>query len=646
MHVLGAILTMTTFQLSALNISLTKQDWGTAKSNRSVDGNPLTIGGESFLSGLGTHANSVLNIKLNRKAKSFSAMVGVDSEVGNNPASVEFKVFGDGQLLAESGIMRSGNKAKKIHVELEGINLLKLIVNDAGDGINYDHANWANAEIVMISGKPTSFEEPEEKPFILTPKPGPKPKLTGPKLIGVRTGNPVLHFLTATGNKPIKFQAAGLPEGVHLDENTGFITGKCSKPGNYSVKITASNSLGQDSREIEIKVGNEICLTPPMGWNSWNCWGNAVDQQKVFSSAKAMAEKLRDHGWTYINIDDGWQGIRGGTHNAILPNKKFPDIKGLVEQIHKMGLKAGIYSTPWQGTYAGHIGGSCNREDGIYDWIQQSNENNKYPKPNEHYNFGKYSFVDKDVLQWVDWEFDYLKYDWGPLDVEHVSQMTNLLKKCGRDIVYSISNSASFDLAHEWSKLTNAWRTTGDIYDAWGSVTGIWDSQNRWKDFAGPGHWNDPDMLVVGKVGWGPNLHKTKLTPNEQYSHISLWCLLSAPLLLGCDLADLDEFTLNLLTNDEVLAINYDSSGNQGELTHKKNNCEIWSKPLDDGSVAVGLFNRNETETTIKLDPQLIGKNSNSKVRDLWRQKSLGKLGDQFEAKIARHGVLLLKISG
>lgn len=636
---------MGTFPVASLNLSHVRQDWGQPRANRSVDGNPLRIGSETFLSGLGTHANSVLNIKIGGRGKSFSATVGVDSEVGNNPGSVNFQIYGDGKLLAESGIMRSGQNAKQLKASIEKIKNIRLIVTDAGDGINYDHADWANAEITMTEGNPETFAEPVEKPIILTPKPGPKPKLTGPIVFGAREGNPFLHFITATGKKPIKFSASGLPKGIELNQDTGVLSGKCDATGNYDISITAENSLGKTNRNLTIKIGAEICLTPPMGWNSWNCWGNAVDQQKVMSSAKAMAEKLRDHGWTYINIDDGWQGIRGGLHNAILPNKKFPDIGKLVREIHSMGLKAGIYSTPWQGTYAGHIGGSCDREDGIYDWMKEANDVNRHPKPGDHYKFGKFSFLEKDVKQWVDWEFDYLKYDWGPLDVPHVSQMTELLNKCGRDIVYSISNSASFDLATDWSNLTNLWRTTGDIYDAWGSVTGIWDTQNRWKTFAKPGHWNDPDMLVVGKVGWGPNLHPTKLTPNEQFSHISLWCLLSAPLLLGCDLADLDEFTVSLLTNDEVLALDYDALGEQAEQIWADKGQEIWVKQLADGSKAVGLFNRGELETSITLQPQIVGMQANANVRDLWRQKDMGKIGKGFVAKVPRHGVVLLKLS-
>jgi alpha-galactosidase len=191
----------------------------------------------------------------------------------------------------------------------------------------------------------------------------------------------------------------------------------------------------------------------------------------------------------------------------------------------------------------------------------------------------------------------------------------------------------------------NSWRTTGDIVDTWGSMSRIGFGQNGEEPFAGPGHFNDPDMLVVGKVGWGPKLHPTRLTPNEQYTHISLWCLLSAPLLIGCDMTQLDDFTLGLLTNDEVLDVNQDPLGQQAKRISKNGSLEVWAKDLEDGSKAVGLFNRGPSEQTVQVswsDLEIRGKQT---VRDLWRQQNLGKFAEQFQTSVPRHGVVLVKIS-
>ena len=157
---------------------------------------------------------------------------------------------------------------------------------------------------------------------------------------------------------------------------------------------------------------------------------------------------------------------------------------------------------------------------------------------------------------------DYLKYDWNPNEVPETREMYDALRTSGRDVVFSLSNNSPFTNAPALSKIANCWRTTGDIRDNWDSMSKKGFGQDKWEPFAAPGHWNDPDMLVVGRVGWG-NPHPTGLTPDEQYTHITLWCLLCAPLLLGCDLDKLDDFTLNLLTNDEVLGVNQDALGKQ-----------------------------------------------------------------------------------
>ena len=248
-------------------------------------------------------------------------------------------------------------------------------------------------------------------------------------------------------------------------------------------------------------------------------------------------------------------GQRGGKYNAVMPNEKFPDMKALVDYVHSKGLKIGIYSSPWVQTFAGYVGGSADTPDGKV--INSSRR------------VGKYSFTKNDVKQWAEWGFDYLKYDWVTNDIENTTEMARQLKKSGRDIVFTISNAAPFELAEDWADLTNAWRTTGDIYDSWCSMATIGFLQNKWQPYAAPGSWNDPDMLIVGKVGWGDSIRTTRLSPDEQYVHMSLWSILSAPLLVGCDLSLMDDFTLSLLTNREVLEINQDIAGIQGGRVYK-----------------------------------------------------------------------------
>lgn len=471
----------------------------------------------------------------------------------------------------------------------------------------------------------------EETPYILTPLPPKAPRINGATVYGVRPNRPFHFGIAASGARPMSFEAEDLPKGLKLDAKTGLITGKIFTEGIYPVTLKARNKNGEASRKIDIVVGDQIALTPPMGWNSWNCWGLSVSQEKMLKSARMFVEKgLIHHGWSYVNIDDGWE-IKGDSpqpkrsaDGTIRVNEKFPDMKALGNEIHALGLKLGIYTSPGPLTCGGYT--------------------------------GSYQHELQDLKTFASWGVDYLKYDWCSYDKiarNHSRSelkkpyilISDMLKKIDRDIVYSICQYG-MGLVWEWGEEVggNLWRATGDITDTWESMSAIGFNQVKNAPYAGPGHWNDPDMLVVGWVGWGPNLHPTKLTPDEQYTHISLWCLLSAPLLLGCDLERLDEFTLNLLTNDEVLAIDQDPRGKQATPLIKEGNVQVWIKELADGNRAVGLFNLGKNTETFRLDiTQIIGENE-LLLRDLWRQKDLGKFEKSFETKIPGHGVVLVKL--
>jgi alpha-galactosidase len=498
---------------------------------------------------------------------------------------------------------------------------------------------------LMIGALSVSFAaRAADEPEIRTPKPTAAPRINGPGIFGVRPGAPFLYHIPATGERPLKFSAENLPAGLRLDPSKGDITGSIKKAGEHVAILHARNAKGENQKKLRIVVGETIALTPPLGWNSWNCWGSKVDAEKVLKSARGMvASGLIEHGWSYMNIDDAWQGQRGGEYNAIQANEKFPDMASLCRTIHQMGLKVGIYSTPWTTSYAEHIGGSAENPEGTWGkpTIPKRGNVNKDILP---WAIGKYSFATNDARQWAEWGIDYLKFDWNPNRVPETLEMYNALRTSGRDVVLSLSNSSPFTNAPALSKIANCWRTTGDIRDNWDSMSKKGFGEDKWEPFAQPGHWNDPDMLVVGQVGWG-NPHPTHLTPDEQYTHITMWCLLSAPLLLGCDLDKLDEFTLNLLSNDEVLAVNQDSLGKQALCVTKDGELRVYAKTLEDGSKAVGLFNlgTNAAPVTVKWsDLGLAGKLA---VRDLWRQKDLAACEGEFQLPVAGHGAELVKVS-
>ena len=496
---------------------------------------------------------------------------------------------------------------------------------------------------------------PDYSSHILTPKAPDTPRINGPKVTGARPGSDFLYRIPATGVRPMTFAAEGLPKGLKLDEATGIITGKVRKAGTYIVTLKAENALGSNEKEIRIVIGDKVALTPPLGWNSWNCWGNSVSQELMESSAKAMVESgLADYGWSYINIDDGWQGVRGGRHKAIMPNSKFPDMKALGDYIHSLGLKFGIYSTPWVSTYASHIGSSCDNPEGTYWWVEQGLvdehyklDRKKLDKEKIRY-YGEYSFAKNDVRQWVDWGVDYLKYDWNLNDVWWLRDMREAIDASGRDIVYSISNKARVTIGPWLKQYADCWRTSTDIRDNWDSISDIgFDTQDRWAGFKEPGRWPDADMLVLGKVGWGRKMRWTQLTPDEQYTHISLWAILASPMLIGCDMNMLDEFTLSLLCNHEVLDINQDPLGIQGVKQTVKDDYYVYIKPLEDGSLAVGLFNISDQPRKIGFIPHKLGLFGEQTVRDVWRQKDIAKVAQKeyWETEVAPHGAVLLRLS-
>ena len=634
-----------TISLSDLDLSQFEQDFKTPQANQSVDGNPITIARRTFQHGVGGHGLAIWWIDLGGTAHRFTAFVGVDDEVRSNPESanfpLEFRVYGDQKIAWHSGPMRAGDPPKPVDLDLTGVQDLALVIQPLSQEISFAHGDWADANIIYDGQTPAPTQPPGENADVLTPTPPPEPRINGAMVFGVRPKHPVIYTIAATGDRPMTFSADGLPGGLKLDPQTGLITGAVPFAGDFPITLKATNAHGSAQRVLQLKVRANIALTPPMGWNSWNCFAHDVSDAKVRSAADAMVDSgLIQHGWSYINIDDCWQvdasepaDARRNKDGSIKSNEKFPDMKSLADYIHSKGLRAGIYSSPGPSTCGGFT--------------------------------ASFGYEQQDAHQYAQWGFDYLKYDWcsygdifdaarkrpAPPPAMYLYElpyrvMDQALRAQDRDIVFSLCQYGYGDV-WTWGQSVggNCWRTTGDITDNWSRMSSIGFHQAGKQAFAGPGHWNDPDMLVVGNVGWGEQLHPTKLTPNEQFTHISLWCLLSAPLLIGCDMTQLDPFTLGLLSNDEVLAVDQDPLGRQAAPVFvTEDGQEVWAKTLSDGTKAVGLFNRGEMPATIKVQWDQIGLAGKQTVRDLWRQNDLGQFDNEFTSEVPRHGVLLLKI--
>ncbi len=366
-----------------------------------------------------------------------------------------------------------------------------------------------------------------------------------------------------------------------------------------------------------------LAATPPMGWNSWNHFAEHVTEADVKAAAAALVSSgMRDAGYIYVNIDDTWEGKRDAQGN-IQTNSKFPDMKGLADYVHSKGLKLGIYSSPGPKTCAG------------------------YP--------GSYGHEAQDAKTYASWGIDYLKYDlcsFIPImqkqsngdpqkafEIEKAAyqKMHKALEATGRPIVFSMCQYGWNDV-WKWGPDVggNLWRTTGDITDKYDRMEQIGFSQAGLSKYAGPGHWNDPDMLEVGNGGMSFDEYKT---------HMTLWTILAAPLLAGNDLSKMTAETKELLMNKEVIAVDQDRLGKQGDRVWEEGPESVWAKPLSGGAKAVGIFNRAETPRTISLKLSAIGFGQNAKLRDLWAHKSVQANNGVYTVTVPKHGAVMLKVS-
>jgi alpha-galactosidase len=637
---LTASLHAATVHLENIPLSKISSRWKPAQKNLAATKKPLGIGGVKFARGIGIHAPSECIAQLDGRATAFTAQVGVDDSADKPAASsIEFLVFGDGRELWKSGVCKHGEPPRRCKVDLAGIKLLKLVVTNAGDKPTADYGDWAEPTITYEGAAPVFGipPAPKEDFVILTPPAPASPRINGPRVTALRPGSPFLFRIPCTGERPIAFSAKGLPEGIVLDPKTGILTGATKAPGTHAIQLAATNKHGTATRELRLVVGDTLALTPPMGWNSWYIHYNRVTEQDMRSAADVMiASGMADFGYQYVNIDDCWMKKKNAKpsrdeNGDLLGNKKFPDIKGMVEHIHSLGLRAGTYISPGPWTCAGYVG----------SWQHEA----------------------QDAAWFARMGFDFLKYDWcsyggvaGGHDLEHMQRpyklMSGELRKQPRDIVLNLCQYGRGSVWEWGATVGNCWRTTGDLGLARrGGLPGFYSigmsNAAHW-EFAKPGGWNDPDYLLLGWVGAARGMKegkKTTLTPNEQYSYMSMWSLMAAPLIFSGDMQKLDAFTLAILCNAEVIDIDQDPLGKQARIVRKNRTEFILAKPLEDGSTALGLFNLSLVPREISVDLAEIGIDGAAAARDLWRQKDLAPVNGTVTATVPRHGVYLVRLT-
>ena len=637
---------------------------------KSVSGNPLTLKGKVYARGFGDHPESALAFAADGRVAAFEATVGLDDDSvaaakgSYGKPTGEFKVWADGKVVWRSGFMKPGDEPKAVHVDLAGA---KEIVLESTSGsewtaCNAVHGDWADARFICAAGAQLRrITDPSRTAQlgIQTPKEKDEPQFNGADIWGVRPGHPVIFRVPVSGLRPMAFSAKGLPAGVTLDAK-GVLRGTApATKGDYDVEVTAKNAKGEAKRTIRLAVGDMIALTPPMGWNSWNTLCYRLTQKDAMVAARALEESgLGDHGWSYVNLDDFWEmnnwvkkdsrkyrpelvGPARDANGKILTNPTFPDMKGLTDYIHSFGFKAGLYSSPGPRTCGG-----CE---------------------------GSYGHELADAGSWADWGFDYVKYDWCSYSeifkketgtenwgekawkdpklreafIKPYAKMNECLRKQKRDIVFSY---CQYGMAHveEWARSNgaNCWRSWGDLKDAWVWMQGAIESRiggEYWK-WCGAGCWADPDMMIVGQQYSFGGDHETYLTPNEQYTHVSVWAMVGSPLLIGCDLTKMSGFTRNLLANDEVIAISQDRLGKVAKRIRHTDAESVWVRPLADGDLAVALMSRYPLSREIRVTFDELGLQGAHYLRDCWTGKCEGRHAGYYAAVVPPHATKLIRI--
>lgn len=617
-----------------------------ARKCRNCFGEPLSINSNRYERGVGALGNSLAVIETGGAALWFDAVVGADTttfETWRWGGDAWFQVWADDKVVFSSGFMGPG-VSRKVHVDVRGARrvYLQAFYSETHE---YTPVDWCDARFTVKKGAALRTVPPPVARQLgrLTPPERPSPRINGPAVFGVRPGHPILYTLPVTGERPMRFSVSGLPAGVTFDAERGFLRGSCAVEGVHRLRFAAENAKGRAERTLRLVVGDTIALTPPMCWNSWNCFARTIDERKIRGVIDAFVSRgLINHGWSYVNLDDFWmrskQGgwgtddIRGegrDENGEILANQRFPDMKALADYAHDRGLRLGLYSSPGPETCGG-----C---------------------------YGSWQHEVQDAATFAKWGIDFLKYDrctYGKvadktlppdrMEQQPYKLMGDALRAQNRDIVFDMCQYGRLAV-WSWGKAVGGqmWRTTGDIMDVWGSCLDIIDHQIPITRYAQPGGWNDPDMMIVGSLGWGRGLRPSRLTPNEQYTHVSLWAMMAAPLQIGCDIAGMDDFTYSLLTNDEILDLNQDELGRAADCVEHSDAADIWMKPLADGSQAVAFFNRFYEDRDFTFDCRRYGIADGWSVRCVWAQKDLGvvRRGKWTVKAVPPHATLVVRFS-
>ncbi len=537
---------------------------------------------------------------------------------------------------------------------------------------------------ITTQAAPDSNLTAREQRIIAAAQPVDFPQFHSAQIVGVYPQTPFLYSLSATGREPLDFSVKKLPAGLLLDSKAGIITGTLAGIGNYTFTAIVKNSFGNAKSKIKIVCGDTLALTPPMGWNSYDAFGDSVVESEVLSNAIWLKRNIQPLGWDTVIVDFRWydslangirvqdpEGVTIDSFGRCIPAaNRFPSaadgtgFKNLANEIHAMGLKFGIHimrGIPRK-TVEQNLPIAGSKFTAAQAVLPKGDPNRTCVWNRDMYGVdattaaGK-AWYESIARQYAEWGVDYIKCDdianmlrGGIYASNDIAALSGALRHSGRSIVLSLSpGAAPVDQAAHLEQFANLWRISGDFWDNWKSLNNQFELFHQWHGHGEPGHWPDGDMIPFGHICQrNCDVHPdrwTHFTRNEQLTLMSLWALVPSPLMLGANLPDNDAWTTALLSNPDILAVNQDALGLQGmRRSSVASGAEIWTRKLTGGSLAVGFFNREQEPLNLNYNWRDLGFRRAPRVRDLWIQKDLGRQ-KQLITELPPHGCILLQVS-
>lgn len=437
-------------------------------------------------------------------------------------------------------------------------------------------------------------------------------RLTMPDIYGGSPDKPFIWRIPVLGERPVSIRIDGLPEGLTINGN--IISGETPVTGDFPVVVTAANRLGSDRKTVTLSIRPDGSLrTPLLGFTTWNaCFEDVTDKLVIGIGEYLVSSGLAEYGYSYVNVDSCWQGLYDEETGAVMPNGKFPDMKGMYSSLHALGLKGGIYSSPFRECWG--CAAAANLD--IFPGCTRGEKDPRFPDVNN--GIGKERHEAQNVSHWCRLGVDYLKYDWAPSDKYNAGLMKAALRNASRDISFCVTVSASPDDYEFLNENCCSWRANEDTRDDWQNLLRRMDTVDTWRGKTSPGHFYDLDMLAIGVTQI--NKGTRHLTNDEELSAYTFHAFFPSPLQLSMALDKMTDFERDLVSNEEIIAVNQDSLCDYPSPVSAPDGFRVWERKLASGDTAIAVFNLSDSTAVISLPLD-----RKHMIRDLWTKTDIGR---------------------